>query len=136
MRAPIEIPEFLLAALVAACCIREDNLAAPLLTARPMRFVGKISYGMYLLHMFAINSVRPILGTLFGVPVFVAGTGVTTALAYVSYRWFETPILRYRDRLRRSVKSGRKLTLLFRSKSDPLVGWVVGRVGCGAQPSP
>ena len=102
MRVPVGILEFLLAALVAACCIREDNLAAPLLTARPMRFVGEISYGMYLLHMLAINSVRPIVGTPFGVPVFVAGTGVTTALAYASYRWFETPILRFRDRLGRS----------------------------------
>jgi len=52
--------------------------------------------------MLAINSIRPIIGTPFGVPVFVAGTGVTTALAYASYRWFETPILRFRDRLRRS----------------------------------
>ena len=100
--APLGILEFLLAALVAACCIREDNLAAPLLTARPMRFLGEISYGRYLLHMLAIDSVRPVVGARFGVAVFIVGTGVTTALAYASFRWFEAPKLRYRDRFRRS----------------------------------
>jgi peptidoglycan/LPS O-acetylase OafA/YrhL len=100
--APYGVPEFLLAALVAACCIREDNLAAPLLKARPMRFLGEISYGMYLLHMLAVNAVRPIVGERFGIPVFLAGTALTSVLAYASYRWFETPILRYRDRLQRS----------------------------------
>jgi peptidoglycan/LPS O-acetylase OafA/YrhL len=102
MWAPYGILEFLLAALVAACSIREDNLAAPLLTARPVRFVGKISYGMYLLHMLAISSVRAILGARFGLSVFVGGTAVAIAMAYASYRWFETPILRYRDRIARS----------------------------------
>jgi peptidoglycan/LPS O-acetylase OafA/YrhL len=96
--APSEVLEFLLAALVAACCIREDNLAAPLLTLAPLVFMGEISYGMYLLHMLAIDSVRPFLGVRFGVAVFAAGAAVTVALAYASHRWFESPILRYRDR--------------------------------------
>jgi peptidoglycan/LPS O-acetylase OafA/YrhL len=100
--APYGILEFLLAALVAACCIREDNLAAGLLTAGPLDFVGEISYGMYLMHMLAIDAVRPILGARFGVAVFLAGTAVTIALAAASYRWFETPILRRRDRVRRA----------------------------------
>jgi peptidoglycan/LPS O-acetylase OafA/YrhL len=100
---PYEILEVLLPALVAACCIREDTFAAPLLTAGPMDLVGEISYGMYLLHMLAINAVRPFVGQRFGVPVFLAGTALTIALAYGSYRWFETPILRYRDRLHRAI---------------------------------
>jgi len=99
--APYGIVEFVLAALVAACCIREDNLAAPLLRTRPMHFVGEISYGMYLLHMLAITAVRPLVGARSGISVFLAGTALTIVLAYTSYRWFETPILRYRDRLRR-----------------------------------
>lgn len=40
LRAPIGILIFALAALVAACCIREDNLAAPLLMLRPVVFIG------------------------------------------------------------------------------------------------
>jgi peptidoglycan/LPS O-acetylase OafA/YrhL len=102
MREPHEIIEFLLAALVAACCIREDTLAAPVLTARPLRFVGEISYGMYLLHMLAVNAVRHVVGRRVGVSVFLPATGLTIALSYASYRWFETPILRYRDRVQRS----------------------------------
>lgn len=67
-----------------------------------MGFIGEISYGMYLLHMLAINAVRPLVGARFGLTVFVSATAVVTGMAYVSYRWFETPILRYRDRLRRA----------------------------------
>lgn len=100
--APYGILEFLLAALVATCCIREDTLAAPLLTSRPMRFVGEISYGMYLLHMLAVNAVRHVVGRRFGVAVFLPASGLTIAMAYASYRWYETPILRYRERLKRS----------------------------------
>jgi peptidoglycan/LPS O-acetylase OafA/YrhL len=95
--APFGALEFLLAVLVATCCIREDHLAAPVLTARPAVFIGEISYGMYLLHMLGVNAVRPLVGEHFGIPVFMAGTVVTIGLAYCSYRWFETPILRYRD---------------------------------------
>jgi peptidoglycan/LPS O-acetylase OafA/YrhL len=101
LSASFGIVDVLLAALVAACCIREDHLAAPLLKARPMRFIGEVSYGMYLLHMIAINAVRHVVGRRFGVPVFVPAAGLTVAMAYTSYRWFETPILRYRDRARR-----------------------------------
>jgi peptidoglycan/LPS O-acetylase OafA/YrhL len=104
LSAPFGIVDIVLAALVAVCCIREDHLAAPLLKARPMRFVGEISYGMYLLHMLAVNAVRHIVGRRFGTPVFVPATGLTIAMAYASYRWFETPILRYRDRLKRGER--------------------------------
>jgi peptidoglycan/LPS O-acetylase OafA/YrhL len=98
--APYGVVEFLLAALVAACCIREDNLAAPFLTTPLMWFVGEISYGMYLLHMLAIDAVRPLVGQHFGVVVFLGGAALTIVLAYASYRWFESPILRYRERLK------------------------------------
>lgn len=99
---PFGITESLIGALVAACCIREDTFAAPLLTAQPCRFVGMISYGMYLLHMFAINAVRHVIGWRFGPLVFLPAVTVTIAMSYASYRWFEMPILRYRDRVHRS----------------------------------
>jgi peptidoglycan/LPS O-acetylase OafA/YrhL len=118
--APFEVLEVLLSAIVAACCIREDNLAAPFLTAPPMVFVGQISYGMYLMHMLAINAVRPIVGARYGVAVFLPGTALAIALAYVSYRWFETPILRYRDRLHgakaRSAAVGAPVAIPARSR--------------------
>ena len=100
--APFGITECLIGALVAACCIREDTFAAPLLTVRPFRFIGTISYGMYLLHMFAVNAVRHVVGRRLGPIVFVPATTVTLAMSYASYRWFEMPILRYRDRVHRS----------------------------------
>jgi peptidoglycan/LPS O-acetylase OafA/YrhL len=95
--APHVILEILLPALVAACCIAEDTLLEPLLTLPPLVFVGRISYGMYLLHMLALNTVRPIVGQASGPAVYAAGTILTIAIAYVSFRWFESPILRRRD---------------------------------------
>ena len=44
--------------LVAACCIREDHVLTPLFGNPVVRYVGKISYGMYLLHMLVLNVVR------------------------------------------------------------------------------
>ena len=96
--APVELIDVLLAALVAVCCVRDDHALAPLLGARPVVFLGTISYGMYLLHMLAVNAVRPALGAHAGVGVFAGAVVVTVALAAASHRWFEGPILRYKAR--------------------------------------
>ena len=42
-------------ALVGACCYRPDHLLRPLLANSVVRYVGTISYGIYLLHMLALN---------------------------------------------------------------------------------
>ena len=53
---------------------------------------------MYLMHMLAANAVRPILGHQFGFDVFVGTTATVTLAAYLSFRYFETPILRQKSR--------------------------------------
>jgi peptidoglycan/LPS O-acetylase OafA/YrhL len=45
--------------LVAATTLRADHALRALLDNRALRYVGGISYGMYLLHMLAINARRP-----------------------------------------------------------------------------
>ena len=58
--------------------------------------LGKISYGVYLLHPFVWA-----LGGELGGPdaqgwkAFVVMSSVTIALAYVSFRWFERPVRVY-----------------------------------------
>lgn len=89
---PDVVGQVLLVVLVTSVVVREDTQLHPVLTWRPLVFVGVVSYGMYLMQMLAANMVRPILGHQRGVNVFLATVPVVVLVAYVSYRWFETPI--------------------------------------------
>jgi peptidoglycan/LPS O-acetylase OafA/YrhL len=88
-------------ALVGSVVIREDHLLAPLLRWRPIAHMGVVSYGMYLLHMLALNVVRRVLERL-GIsqpwaPLF--GTlALSLAAASLSYRYYESFFLRLKDR--------------------------------------
>lgn len=90
--APDVVGEALLVAVVATLVVREDTALHPVLTWRPLVFVGTISYGIYLMHMLAANTVRPVIGERLGVAVFAATVPVAVGVAWVSFRWFETPI--------------------------------------------
>jgi peptidoglycan/LPS O-acetylase OafA/YrhL len=67
--------------------------AAGLLGCRPMRYVGRISYSLYLWHW----PVLVLLRWTFGATGLwaVAGVAVTFGLAHLSYRFVETPPRRY-----------------------------------------
>lgn len=76
-----------------------------LLALPPLRYVGKISYGMYLLHPLVLGFVTVRLtaedgtrGGWVGMAVFVAAT---VAVASVSFYAFERPILRFKSRFQR-----------------------------------
>jgi peptidoglycan/LPS O-acetylase OafA/YrhL len=96
--APLLMTRFSMAVLVASVCIREDTYLHPVLKWRPAVFVGTISYGVYLMHMLAANVVRSLLGHSLGTDVFVATTLVAIVAAYISFRYFEAPILRLKQR--------------------------------------
>lgn len=74
------------------------SLLAPVLATRPMVFVGKISYGLYLLHLpvyFAVEKLIP------GAPLVVRlgwKVGVSLALALTSYYLVERRFLRLKER--------------------------------------
>lgn len=90
---PADLPRLLMAVLVASVCIREDTWLHPLLKFKPLAFAGVISYGVYLLHMLSANVVRKMLGHATGLDIFVCTTALALLAAYVSYRFFETPLL-------------------------------------------
>ena len=89
---------FLMALLVAGVCVRDDTVLHPLLNWRPAVFMGAISYGMYLMHMLAANFARILLGHQAGVDVFVVTVSIVTIMAFLSYRFFEAPILKLKGR--------------------------------------
>ncbi len=74
---------------------------------RAFDYLGTISYGIYMVHMFAVYAVSALFqrtswwhGRM--VPYCVAFYGLvfglTFLLAHLSYRWFEQPFLRLKDR--------------------------------------
>jgi peptidoglycan/LPS O-acetylase OafA/YrhL len=72
---------------------------------RPLRYCGKICYGLYLLQLPAEILLLVLLGRLgFGAPdtvwMTLAKMAATLALASLSWRLFEQPLLRLRDRFR------------------------------------
>jgi peptidoglycan/LPS O-acetylase OafA/YrhL len=97
------------AAVVAVTVDRPRDLLSRVLSWRPLRYTGRISYGLYLYHwpvFLLLTSPRTGLSHL---PLLVLRFAVTFAVADLSYRFIETPIrtrqplvLRWRPGRRRS----------------------------------
>ena len=94
------LTRFVMAVFVASVALREDSVLHPVLTWKPLVFVGSISYGIYLMHMLAANVVRRIVGHPTGIDVFIGTLLLVLVMASLSFRYFERPILRLKDRLR------------------------------------
>jgi len=90
---------FLLCAVAAAVLLADVRQATPgplarLLSLRPLRFIGKISYGIYLWHWPVVVEVSPARTGLAELPLDVLRVGATLALATVSFYAVEQPIRR------------------------------------------
>jgi peptidoglycan/LPS O-acetylase OafA/YrhL len=71
-----------------------------------LRYLGKISYGLYVFHLLAIHySIRLLGGQVHTLRAFAAywslGLVSTFVLAVLSYRYFESPFLRLKERFTR-----------------------------------
>lgn len=92
------VVHLVMTALLGALVIAEDHLLAPYLRGRLMIRIGAVSYGMYLMHMF----VRHVFVEMFDVAdavsvplaLFVVVTVVTYLVSEVSFRLFESPLLK------------------------------------------
>ncbi len=63
--------------------------------------MGKISYGLYMLHSIALLLVLDLLHPRWGWELLATkalGLVITVLLAWASYRWLESPFLRWKDR--------------------------------------
>ncbi len=72
-----------------------------LVTSDWVVWLGKISYGLYLLHFVGILIMVELLCPRWGWPLLATralGLLITVPLAWASYRWIESPFLRWKDR--------------------------------------
>jgi len=97
---PLWLARVILTLLVGACAIRARHWLSHLLDSVPVRWVGTVSYGMYLFHVPVIAWSRRVLPSAFGgaAPVFVFALPITIVLASASFVWFERPLLRLRPK--------------------------------------
>ncbi len=81
-----------MALAVASFCTSDRQSGSNVLSGQPLKFVGDISYGMYLLHVLVMNVVERALHVGNGPLLFVATLALTLPVAWASSRFFETPI--------------------------------------------
>ena len=95
--------------LVAAVVLRSDNMWPRLLSAGWLRAFGKYSYCLYLIHLPVMRVVREYvwppaefatLGSIWAgqLVFYLAATAPAFGLAWLSWRYFEAPILRLKAR--------------------------------------
>lgn len=88
------------------CCllifaIDKSNIPAKLLSLKAMRHLGKISYGIYVFHIFALWASEEIMrriGLDSALGKLALGILITIGLADVSYRLLERPFLLLKER--------------------------------------
>lgn len=93
---------------------------------KPFVVIGTISYTLYLIHVpvfFLVNEAAARFGLFptqsYSIAVAIASTSLlcSLALAFASFRYFETPILKYKDRLTEHLL-GNKAASSIPAKSD------------------
>jgi peptidoglycan/LPS O-acetylase OafA/YrhL len=82
------------AGLICSVALVPETPWARVLALRPIRYVGAISYGLYLWHWPIFVVVGPEQTGLTRWPLFALRVGLTFALAALSYRFLEMPIRR------------------------------------------
>ena len=82
------------AAAIAVGAAASDGSLGGALSSRPLSFLGRISYSLYLWHVLVIavgmphlHSVSPVVGQM------ILG-GISLGVGWLSYRWIEQPFLR------------------------------------------
>ncbi len=95
----------LFAACVIVMALEPASTTYRLLNLRPLRWLGRISYGAYVFHdMFnpeILNLVQRHTAH-YRLPSAALALAITLLLAWVSFRWYESPFIRLKDRLTRA----------------------------------
>ena len=96
--APLWLTSLVMVGLVVATCVRSEQPLAPLMSHPWVRYVGTVSYGIYLLHMLLLNVVRRAVPGQGKAVQFVLTLALSILVAGLSYRYFESWFLKLKDR--------------------------------------
>ncbi|MGD0796596.1 MAG: acyltransferase [Acidobacteriaceae bacterium] len=92
----------LFAACVVVMALEFGSITFRLLNLRPLRWLGRISYGAYVFHdlfnLEILDFVQHRTGH-YRLPSTALALAITLLLAWASFRWFEAPFIRLKDRL-------------------------------------
>jgi peptidoglycan/LPS O-acetylase OafA/YrhL len=80
-----------------------DGLLAAGFSLRPLRYVGRISYGLYLYHWPIFQTLNEPRTDMSGLALFALRVGVTFGVSVVSFHLIESPIRRHSFSLRSLV---------------------------------
>lgn len=105
----IPAPNFLIhtlfAAIVGSCVLRESHPVAPLLSLKPIAYIGSISYGMYMLHMLCKHVAVKLLEVFrlpsSGLEVFALTLILAVVAATLSFRYYESVFLKLKKKYQR-----------------------------------
>jgi peptidoglycan/LPS O-acetylase OafA/YrhL len=89
--------QVLMTLLLASCVIREDHILSGVLRFAPVRRMGVISYGMYLLHPFMLAIATVVLkklGSNSSFALFWLCLTLTVIVSEISFRFYEQPFLK------------------------------------------
>ena len=93
---------------IASLIARPDSAVTRVLNSKPVAFVGAVSYGMYLYHLWCLHAARVFAAKL-GLPefpiVFLVGATLTVVVAAASYLIFEKRFLELRRKFRKSERA-------------------------------
>lgn len=96
---------------LASVVLRPASPVTAFLEWRPMAFIGAVSYGMYLYHMWCIHVARELIAKL-GLPQlwlqFPLALACTVVVAAASYYFYEKRFLDWRAKFRTPASSQRK----------------------------
>jgi len=95
---PLWLSSLLLTLMVVGMCIRPHHAFAPLVDHPWLRYMGSITYGIYLLHMISLNIVKRVVPWHNELLYYVLTMALSIGLATLSYRYFEAPFLKLKDR--------------------------------------
>jgi peptidoglycan/LPS O-acetylase OafA/YrhL len=117
---PFFIISLLMVCLVASVCVQQHTFLAHLLSNRAMRYVGQISYGMYLLHMLGMQLARAIIQRFGGgsVGTFFIASLMAIVLASISYWTFERWFLKIKKRFTAHPTAKSQVAVI----SEPVAG--------------
>jgi len=84
-------------------CLPQENFINRFLASRPSRYIGMISYGMYVYHPLAFSITKRWLANGSAPVLFIAGFALTLIMASLSYYLLETWFLKLKGRLTPSL---------------------------------